>query len=125
MAETIGKALEMLSRIGKFELTGIFMESNETVESMVNHKFKEEMIVPYVGITDNIRFMMTKGDRYVTTSDGARCRVIAMKEVHICVVENMVMKLYGIDAWTFIKRWYSTQKSMDSLHFLYLKLQKE
>lgn len=124
MAKTMGEALRLLLGTGDFQITGIFMESNETVETRVNHKYREEMIVPFIGIADNISFMLSKGERYVITSDNVRCKVMECKEEHICELEGKINEIYGVDCWTFIRRWYQTKKNMDSLHFVHLKLKK-
>ena len=91
----------------------------------MNHRFREEMILPYVGITPNISFLMSCGERWVTTSDRIHCKVIEFHEKHICKLEDDIRRLYGIEPYEFIKRWYSVCNYMDSMRFIHIKLKKQ
>lgn len=124
MAKTIGEALRLLQKLGG-EIVGMGSDSNNPTEHYVNHKFKERMILPFVGISNNINFIMSNGEHYVTTSDNIRCKVVNWSEKHICDLEEDIQKLYGIGAWQFVKRWYSYHPQMDSMHFLVIDLKKE
>lgn len=101
------------------------MESNETSYHHINHKFRETIVVPYVAIENNISYLTNKGDKYIIFADGIKAKVVESYEKHICDLEEDIQKLYGIDTWSFIKRWYKTYKQMDSMHFLILKLGKD
>ena len=91
----------------------------------INHRFKEHLIIPYVGISNNIDFFLDKGGKHVITSDHIRCKVVNCKEKHICELEDEIRKVYNLDAWTFIKKWHKACPYMDSMHFLVLDLKKE
>lgn len=124
MAETIGEALVLMQRLGG-DVVGMSLDNNNPTEHFVNHKFKERMILPFVAITSNVNFVMSKGDHYITTADKIRCKVVSWSEKHICDLEEEIQKLYGIDAWSFVKRWYKSAPQMDSMHFLVLNLTKD
>lgn len=124
MAKTIGEALRLLQKLGG-EIVGMSLENNSPTEHRVNHKFKEVMILPFAGITNNVDLIMSNGEHYVTTSDNIRCKVVNWSEKHICELEEEIQKLYGIDAWSFVKRWYKAAPRMDSMHFLVLNLTKD
>lgn len=124
MAENIGEALRLFNQIGDMDVNGINMDSTNDVVSHINHRYKDEVCIPYVALTNNISFLTSKGAKRVITADGITCDVIECKEIHICELENKINELYGIDCWSFIKRWWSTKKSMDSMHFIYLKLER-
>lgn len=91
----------------------------------INHRYKEHIIVPYVGIRNNIDFFLDKGDKHVITSDHIRCKVVNCKEKHICELEDEIRETYKIDAWTFLKKWHKWHPNMDSMHFVVLDLKKE
>lgn len=124
MAKNIGEALRLLNRMGEMNVDNINVDSTNDVISHINHRYREEVIIPYVALDNNISFLISKGEKKVITADGITCKVIELKEVHICELEEKINELYKIDCWSFIKRWYSTKKTMDSLHFIYLKLKK-
>lgn len=125
MAETIGEALVLLQRLGG-DITGMSLDNNNPTEHNVLHKFKETMIVPYYAVSNNVSLVMSKGDHYVTTADGIHCKVMSWEEKHICELEEEIQRLYNMDCWSYIKRWFKATKGcMDSMHFLILKLKKE
>lgn len=125
MAETIGEVLVLTQMLGG-DITGMSLDNNNPTEHNVLHKFKETMIVPYYAVTSNVSLVMSKGDHYVTTADGIHCKVVSWEEKHICELEEDVQRLYNMDCWSYIKRWFkATQGCMDSMHFLILKLKKE
>lgn len=125
MADTLGEALRILERLGQFELTGISMDNNKATSHFINHSFREMIIVPYVAITNNVDFLMSNGDKFITTADGIKCKVQSYEEKHICELEQDIQSLYGIDAWSFVKRWYKADKDMQSMYFIKIKLVKE
>lgn len=123
MAKTLSEALMIIMRNTDLDVYNMEINSTEDVVSNVNHTYKKEIIVPYIGISNNIKFLLTKGDRYVVTVDGEKHKVLELKESHICELSDKVEELYHIGCWDFIKKWYQTKKGMDSLHFVYLKLE--
>lgn len=125
MAETIGKALVLLQRLGG-DVVGMSLDNNNPTEHHVLHKFKETMILPYYAVTNNVSLVMNKGDHYVTTADGIHCKVVSWEEKNICELEDEIQRLYNMDCWSYIKRWHKATKGcMDSMHFLILKLKKD
>lgn len=125
MADTLGEAIRILQGLGQFELTDMSIENNKATKHFVNHRFRETIVIPYVGISDNLDFLMSKGEKLVTTADGIRCKVESYEEKHICELEEDIQSLYGIDAWSFVKRWYKADKDMQSMYFIKIKLVKE
>ena len=123
MAETIGEALRLLQKLG-CDIMSMSLDNNNPTEHYVNHKFKERMILPFVAVTSNIDLVMNKGDHYITTADNIRCKVVNWSEKHICELEEEIHKLYGIDAWSFVKRWYKSAPQMGSMYFLVIDLKK-
>lgn len=93
------------------------------MECFVRHKYKDEMIVPYVCLYPNIQPFKEK-DLTLMTKDGIKAKVLLIEEVHICEIEEDVKRIYGIDMWTYLKKWYNFDKSMQSMYFIKLKLRK-
>ena len=100
-------------------------DNTQTIEATVHHKFKEEIIIPYAGIDKGLTFMLDKGNKYILTADGIRAIVVDAQEKHICELEDDIQRIYGIDAWSFVKKWYLGHKNMDSMYFLVIKLKKK
>lgn len=89
------------------------------------HSYKEEIIIPYVGVKDNINFIFDKEDRYVMTNDGIKCKVVSCVECNILDLEEDIRRLYNIDIITWLKKWHNANKYFDSLGVLKIKLKKE
>ena len=122
MTKTVGEAIKLMSKVG--DIADVTSQSTDPVEAYVNHRFREEMILPYVGISPNIAFLMACGERWVTTTDGFHCKVVEYEEKHVCELEDKIRSLYGIEPYDFIKRWYKTCKAMDSMTFVHIKIKK-
>jgi hypothetical protein len=93
----------------------------------VNHKYREEIVVPLVAISNNICFLLERDkERIVITADDVKCNVVDYKEVHIACdeFESLIKRLYNLDAYTFIKKWYSKKREMDSMFFVYIKMKE-
>lgn len=125
MSKTIGESLLIIQRLGKFDITNMRIEGNNPTYHHINHKFRETIIVPYVAIENNISYLTNKGERYIIFADGIKGKVVESSEKHICELEEDIKKLYGIDTWSFVKRWYQSDKAMDSMHFVVIKVEKE
>ncbi len=124
MAKTMSEAIALLSKVyGGISIHNNKMKSEDIVTSNINHKFREELLVPYIAITNNIEFMLGKGEKQVITSDGILCKVEFLKEDHICNLEGMVKAIYNLDCWSFIKKWFAFQQC-DSMYFVYMKLKR-
>lgn len=125
MARTIGEALNIINTIGGYDMSGIDMDNNEPTVHRINHKYREEVIVPIIGITRNVTFLCGKGKKQVITADNVVCDVLGYEEKHICLLEDDIKRLYNISCWEFITRWFKVSKeSMDSMRFLVIKLKK-
>lgn len=98
---------------------------NNNIVYEVKHKFRDTIIIPICAITNNIDFLLNKGDKKVITSDKIKCVVIDYQEKHICELEKLIREIYNISAWDMICKWYRYCKYMDSMHFLILKLKKD
>lgn len=91
---------------------------------LVNHTFREEIIVPLSAISDNFVFLLDEVERKVLTGDGVLCDVVSCEEIHVCALEHDIRRLYNISAWDFIKRWYSKYPNMNAMYFAKIKLKK-
>ena len=96
----------------------------EVTYHRVRHSFKPEIIVPIAAITNNIDFLLCKGEKRVMTTDGVECTVESHDEIHMCKLEEHVKRLYNMDMWPFITRWYAVEPNMSSMEFVKMKLKK-
>ena len=124
MAKSIPEALAMFQRHGFKDVISMSLDNNQTTHHAINHRFKEEVIIPFVGISSNIDFIMSKGEKIIRCADGVEAKVIEWKDCHVCELEKDIQDLYHIDAWAFLKRWWTTEKRMDSMTFIKMKLEK-
>ena len=62
MAKSIPEAIAMFQRHGFKDKTSMSLDNNQTTYHAINHRFREEIIEPFVGLTQNIDFCMSKGD---------------------------------------------------------------
>lgn len=124
MAKSIPEALAMLQKIGFKDVISMSLDNNQATYHAINHRFRECVIVPYIGIENNIDFCMSKGDKIIRCADGVEAKVLEWKDIHICELEKDIQDLYHIDAWSFLKRWYSSEKQIDSMTFIKMKLEK-
>lgn len=90
----------------------------------IKHSYKEDVILPLCGIADNVNFLFDDEEKFVKTSDGIKARLIDCKELHIVELEKDIQEIYKIDAWSFLKKWYSANDGMQSARFLKLKLKQ-
>lgn len=120
--ESLGRALSLLLKYDDWEISDMIIQGKEIY--YLNHRYKDEVIVPLVAVSPNVYFLLDKGVRYVLCTDEIKCRVVDCKEMHICELVDDIKRLYNMDAWSFINRWYQYEKAMDSMEFLKLKLVK-
>lgn len=92
----------------------------------VLHSFKEEIIVPIAAITNNVDFVIGGKDcvRMMKTSDNVECVVDSFEEMHMCKLEDDIKRLYGMDPWPYVMRWYKVAPHMHSMEFYKIKLKK-
>lgn len=122
----IGRIVKLLAMAtnSDMSITQMNMDSNMPTLHAITHSFKEELILPYVGIEKNIEFFLGKGKKQVVTADGILANVISIEEKHICDLEDDITRIYGISPWEFIKRWHGAHMGADSMIFAKLKLHK-
>lgn len=116
--------LLLIKQLFDCELSELTMDFNKDTFHCVKHRFAENIIVPINAITNNVDFLLCKGEKNVTTADGIKCIVTNWKEVHACELENDIKELYKMDVWSFIKRWYGNDKNTQSLSFVKIELRK-
>jgi hypothetical protein len=122
----IGRAIKLLSMTtnSDMSITQMNMDSNIPTLHAITHSFKEELIVPYIGIEKNIEFFLGKGKKQVVTADGILANVVSIEEKHICDYEDDITRIYEISPWEFIKKWHNANIGADSMIFAKLKLEK-
>lgn len=91
----------------------------------IQHSFRYEIIIPVAALHNNIDFFMDNDEKIVKTSDGFICSVLNWSYIHICDLEKDVKRLYNIDIWSFIQKWYSAIPYMESMYFLKIFLEKK
>jgi hypothetical protein len=97
---------------------------SETKIYTIQHSFKKEIIIPIVALHNNLHFLMSNGNKLVKTSDNYICNVTHYRYKHICELEKDVQRLYNIDVWSFIKRWYNAIPYIDSMMFINMFLEE-
>lgn len=122
----IGRAVKLLAMTtnSDMSITQMNMDSNMPTLHAITHSFKEELIIPYIGIEKNVQFFLGKGQKQVVTADGILANVKSIDEKHICDLEDDITRIYGISPWEFIKRWRNANIGADSMIFAKLKLDK-
>lgn len=91
----------------------------------IKHNYREEIILPIVGIVDNIKFFMDKDEQiFVKTADGITARIVDCVEKHIVEFEQEIKEIYKIEPWAFVKKWYNSDNGMQSARFIKLKLKR-
>lgn len=93
-------------------------------DHFVNHRWCEEIIIPFGALENNINFIMSKEDLHIISGDGVRAKVITWKEVHICEIGDMVQRLYKMPTWDFVMRWFNCGTKFASAYFVYIKSEK-
>lgn len=126
MAKNLGEALVLLRILGQFDLLhlDLNMEYKKDTVHYVAHKFREDIIIPYIALTENIDFLLCDGKKTIQTKDGVRCECVSYEHKHIFEMEEDIKTLYGIETYDFLKRWYNFDHEMQSLYFIKMKLKK-
>lgn len=98
----------------------------EPIFYRVNHRYREEMIVPVVAIHKFVDFITTPlRDQNIVTTDGEKCRVFKIYTENLCALEEKVLSLYRISTWDFLKKWHSVYPdNLYSLEFVVMELGK-
>lgn len=125
MAQTLGEAIRLLNRLGVFDITDISMDNNSENTYNIAHRFQEEIIVPLLAVQNNWGFVTTQGERYLYFADRITAKVVSWEDKNIVLLEEDIKRLYKLDAWYFLKKWYGVYPQMTSLDFLHIKVGKE
>ena len=87
------------------------------------HKKAKFVIVPYAALTPNFPLQL-KGDT-LAFHDGYNAEVIDACEIHLVNAEQMILKTYGMDAWSYVKLWHKTLPYMDSMTLIKIQTNAE
>lgn len=90
----------------------------------IKHTYKPKIIIPVNGISDNLDFLLDKGERIVVTSDNVECKALNVEEKHLCDLESEIQSIYNCDAWSWVKRWYKIDERICDLRMLVIELAK-
>ena len=91
----------------------------------LQHKFQEEIFIPYGAVNDQEGFFTT--DRpVITTQDDIIARVVERRGFNILSDEakQTIWRLYELTWDRYLRLWYGRIPDMHSMYFLYLKLEK-
>ena len=126
MYRKISELICILRKFDVFELEhmGVDVQMSETSHT-IRHRFREEVIVPIVALSNAYDFFIfSEAKKVITTADNIKCVVETWEEHNICDLEKDIKEMYNIDAWSFIKTWRASFPQMTSMQFLKIKLQK-
>ncbi len=71
--------------------------SEAVVKYHIAHRFKDEIIIPFVALTPNIDFCTKKDEEKICLmADNIKCKVISWEEKHMCELADDVKRIYGI-----------------------------
>lgn len=124
MAKDWLEAIKIINEAKCFEIHNLHMDINKDTKHFIKHNFREEVIVPISSVTENIEFLLCKGSKTIITKDNIVCELVESESKNIVEFEDDIKRLYEMDAWSFLKRWYYSYKDMDSLLFVKMKLNR-
>ncbi len=94
----------------------------------IRHTYKPKIVIPIQGIKGkdftNLDFLLDKNERIVLTSDNVKCKVVNLEEKHLLELESEIQSIYGIDAYSWLKRWYKIDERICDLRMLVIELAK-
>lgn len=120
----IARIMRLLALGNDINITNMTIDNNAPTLHAINHRYRDELLIPYMGIENNVQFFLSKGDKQVVTSDGIMAKVIWKEERHLCTLVDDIQRLYNLSLQDFILRWYNADKRIDSMIFVHLKLSK-
>lgn len=94
------------------------------MEYRVRHTYKPKIILPNIGFIDSCLAFMLSEERIIVTSDGFKCNVTDVREMHLCELESEILEIYKIDVWSWLKKWYGIDKGLLDFRMLVLQLEK-
>lgn len=119
----VSESLRLLSSV--FDMSSISYDSTEDTYHTLRHRYKPQVLLPLVGISNNVAFLFNRcGNRYITTADNVKCVATSVEELHICECEDIIQKLYQCDPWSYLKKWHSAIPNMQSMEFILITLKK-
>lgn len=125
--EGISRLFNLLNT-GIFEIESFDMKEGKKEDKSVTyhnilHKYRDEIIIPAVALTETYDFFMfPKAKKIVKMSDGVICTVKSYEERHMCDFEDDIMRIYGCDVWSFVKKWHKYDPCMQSMIFIKINL---
>lgn len=126
MAKNLGEALVLLNRIGQFDILHLELNTmnKKDTSHYIAHKFKEVVIVPFCGLSENVDYILCDGKKTIYTKDGIKCECVNYEYKHVFEMEEDIKELYNMELIDFLRRWYNFDNSMQSLNFIKMKLKK-
>ena len=91
----------------------------------LNHRYRDFVIVPYVGIADNLSFCFDDDDKTLITSDSVEAEVIKVETKHFFQATEIIEKEYKMPAYEWLKSWYLANHSLNSLDVLLITLKRK
>lgn len=91
---------------------------------LLKHRYRDCVIVPFVGISCNIEFFADKDERYVITADRQTAKVVSCDVKNIFDIEDKIQSDYNMTIEAFLKRWHDADNDFQSLQMVILTLQK-
>ena len=95
------------------------------MDYFIKHRFKEQIVIPYVGIYPNIFRLDEIVGKNAMTSDHKECTIAKVEEVHICEVEGIIYKLYNMTIGEYLLKWYKIDKAMQSMYMYVITLKQK
>lgn len=125
MQGTLSKLIPLLTN-GFLEIESFDMSEQKTeTQHEIRHSYKEEIIIPTVALTNTFDFFMfPRAKKVVRMADGTMCEVSWYEEKHICEFEDDIKRLYNMEAWDFIKKWYKADFMMTNMMFVKIVFKK-
>ena len=97
----------------------------KTMDYFIKHKFREKIVVPYVGIYPNIFSLADIAGKTAVTSDHKQCTIVKVEAVHICEAEVIIYKLYNMTIGEYLLKWYKIDKAMQSMYMYVITLKQK
>ena len=96
----------------------------------VNHKYRDEIIVPFLGLTPNFDFsILSDNDKkgiLIRTRDGQRARIKRCVTRQIFDLEMDIRRIYEVSAWEYLCKWNEACDGMlTNLCLWHITLEKE
>lgn len=90
----------------------------------LHHSYKEDVLVPYAAIKNNIKFFEQRFGQRMITADGIKCKVAWMEVRNILDLEEQIRSYYMSEPWDFLQTWHKAKPDMVSLDFVHMHLKK-